>query len=78
MPTQADEATRAALNPITSTQIAGVAQAVAHLNAAVASAPDATSTELGQYYAETQVMNTSLAEEKCLYLYAHVLFESHS
>ena len=55
-PTLSDEATRAALNQyLTPAEVAAVGGAVANLNSYVATASDATSVELGQYYAETRV-----------------------
>ena len=56
VPAQSDEATRAALLPgITPDQISAAGTAIANLNSVVGGAADATATELGQYYAETQV-----------------------
>ena len=55
-PALSDEATRAALNQfLTPAEVAAVGAAVANLNSYVATAPDATSAELGQYYAESTV-----------------------
>ena len=55
-PALSDEATRAALNQfLTPAEVAAVGAAVGNLNSYVATAPDATSVELGQYYAESTV-----------------------
>ena len=55
-PTLSDEATRAALNLyLTPAEVAAVGAAVANLNSYIATASDATSVELGQYYAVTRV-----------------------
>lgn len=55
-PTLPDEATRAALiQTLTPEQIAAVGAAVSALNTWVDAAPDATTTETAQYYAEATV-----------------------
>lgn len=69
VPTQADQATTAALiQGLTPDQLAAVGTAVANLNADVASSSDAATIEKSQYYAQTEV--TSFAA--CLALVSSI------